>query len=269
MLPLPPPSQSPTLSAGLKAMASFLVHESHLKIGEQLFRWTEVEIYYHSAEHPDPFTHCDPVQGRWGEWYFHRTSGGLRGGTFKGIDLTIGSATAWGGILIRGMANDSYRVEGPSLVVDAMIQFTRSSSLAQLWERTKGIPAWDASNPLQIIPARNESLEQVFCPRVGLSLKKATPHSHHWEYIGRHYRLLVEPLLSKKGRLQTMIGLYVQGYSAEEISKRTGSPIHRVQEVLSAFNQGETFDPKTLIGQQPNPNQLAQLYGWSMAQGYS
>jgi hypothetical protein len=53
-------------------------------------RFTEVEMYYYGEPHPDPFTHRDPIQKYTGLWYFHRTAGVYRGGSFKGVDLTFG-----------------------------------------------------------------------------------------------------------------------------------------------------------------------------------
>src|SRR4051812_3609018 len=63
----------------------------------------EVEFYYRGAEHEDPFAHGDPVQRFPDRWYFHRTGGVYRGGSFKGLDLTFGNRTARAGILIRSL----------------------------------------------------------------------------------------------------------------------------------------------------------------------
>ena len=63
----------------------------------------EVEVYYHAADHPDPFAHRDPAQLHVGRWYFHRTGGTYRGGSFKGLDLAFGGSAAHAGVLIRGI----------------------------------------------------------------------------------------------------------------------------------------------------------------------
>ncbi|KAK1232619.1 hypothetical protein PQX77_004239 [Marasmius sp. AFHP31] len=68
------------------------------------YQFLEIEFYlWMSSCHEDPFTHGSEEQRISGRWYFHRapkrsedasrslTSGGYRGGTRKGLDLTLGS----------------------------------------------------------------------------------------------------------------------------------------------------------------------------------
>ncbi len=38
----------------------------------------------------DPFSHCDAMQQTCAQWYFHKTGGKYRGGTYKGLDVTFG-----------------------------------------------------------------------------------------------------------------------------------------------------------------------------------
>lgn len=89
-------------------------------------RIAELEFYYNTAVFPDPYPHGDELQRTAGQWcgarqfhpspliatcgnrsvhfcrYFHRTGGTYRSGTFKGLDITIGTDEKnYGGILIR------------------------------------------------------------------------------------------------------------------------------------------------------------------------
>src|SRR4051812_18481064 len=78
------------------ALAARLLTGTRFLVGREPHRFTEVEVYYHGPGHLDPFTHRDAIQRGSGTWYFHRTAGVLRGGSFKGLDLTFGGEAAFG-----------------------------------------------------------------------------------------------------------------------------------------------------------------------------
>src|SRR5947209_1578323 len=84
-------------------IAQRLLNGTILMVGGERHRFTEIEFYYHGGKHLDVFTHRDPIQKECGRWYFHRTRGTYRGGSFKGLDLTFGGPDAFGGVLIRGI----------------------------------------------------------------------------------------------------------------------------------------------------------------------
>jgi hypothetical protein len=97
-----------TAAAWFDAIAHVLLNETHLLVGGEAHRLTEIEFYYHASIHPDPFAHRNPVQLHPGRWYFHRTRGTYRGGSFKGLDLTFGRAAGaspaeFGGVLFRSL----------------------------------------------------------------------------------------------------------------------------------------------------------------------
>src|SRR4051794_39549996 len=85
-------------------IADRLLNASRLRVAGIPHRLTEIEFYdFDPTVHPDPFTHRDPIQRECGRWYFHRTGGVYRSGSFKGFDLTFGDGTSRAGILIRGL----------------------------------------------------------------------------------------------------------------------------------------------------------------------
>src|SRR5260370_37571223 len=84
-------------------LAEQLLDGSVLMVGNEPHRFVEIEFYYCGEGHGDPFTHRDPLQLESGRWYFHRTGGMYRSGSFKGLDLTFGSGGAHGGVLLPGM----------------------------------------------------------------------------------------------------------------------------------------------------------------------
>lgn len=89
--------------------------------GSNTYKIREIEIYYYDEDHEDPFVHCDPDQKSFGKWYFHKRGGTYKGGTFKGLDFTIGSDNVYGGALIRSIENDEL-IEGPCNCVDEILR---------------------------------------------------------------------------------------------------------------------------------------------------
>ncbi|MBY0231884.1 MAG: hypothetical protein K2W96_21590, partial [Gemmataceae bacterium] len=156
-------------------VATRLLCGSRLVAGGTAHRFTEVEAYYHGKGHLDLFAHRDPIQKGTGVWYFHRTAGVLRGGSFMGVDLAFGGPDAFGGMLIRGLSvePEGRLIDGPSLTVDHLIDCTGAGSVSALARAVDGKPAWDESNPMRL-----EWLEEAEChsvlrtARVGLSLKR-------------------------------------------------------------------------------------------------
>src|SRR5262249_29221395 len=126
-------SDGPIAVAWFAALADMLLNRSVLSIHGRAHRLTEVEVYYHSELHPDPFAHRDPVQVHGGRWYFHKSHGSYRGGSFKGLDLTFGDESAHAGVLFRGLqAVDGSYIDGPSLLVDYVLDATGYQSVAEL-----------------------------------------------------------------------------------------------------------------------------------------
>ncbi|THH07931.1 hypothetical protein EW146_g9156 [Bondarzewia mesenterica] len=163
----------------------------------------EVEFYLiKTGIHEDPFTHGNEEQRTSGQWYFHRaprpsaaspsysastnatSAGGYRGGTRKGLDLTLGTRASAdppvtsrffskasqsstmaladnirGGVLLRSIrrVSDSHVVSGPSLLVDELLRVNNAPSIVDL-VRTK----W--CGDISIFPSPNSS------PSVGKSV---------------------------------------------------------------------------------------------------
>ena len=66
-----------------------------LVVNKAVYDLSEIEFYYHSDKHKDPYVHKDNMQMTNGQWYFHGS----------GIDITFGEEKRkiYGGILIRGI----------------------------------------------------------------------------------------------------------------------------------------------------------------------
>lgn len=183
--------------------------------------------------------------------YFHRSprradtrvpglpvtaAGGYRGGTRKGLDLTIGGpitsqapntpVTIRGGALLRTVRRrtDSKIICGPSLLVDEILRLSGASDIDHLvstnWNGD--ISALSPPTPargtfMYLQRAQDTSIGEyptVYrSPRIGLDLSNpdTTESVTHPRvvFVGKPYRYFTHPeLLAYKGRVQTFVGLY-------------------------------------------------------------
>ena len=190
--------------------------------------------------------------------YFHRaprrsidgsrsstSATGYRGGTRKGLDLTIGgpilsphfvsSNTAGnidqvrGGVLLRSLrrVHDNETISGPSLLVDEILQQNNSPTIAvlvdEIWNHdtsafykhqvassSRSTLFIKARTPSQIASSKPEIYQS---PRIGLDLShpdiRASRDHPRVTYISRPYRYFIRPnLLTKNGRIHSFLGVY-------------------------------------------------------------
>ncbi|TFK83306.1 hypothetical protein K466DRAFT_267617 [Polyporus arcularius HHB13444] len=166
------------ISARFSEIADLLLHHYRVEIKtpskiDQL-ELLEIEFYlYKPGCHEDPFTHGSAEQCQAGRWYFHRPpsrsnelgtptafTSGYRGGTRKGLDITIGhpapavtskyfsdldstsadgspsssTSTLRGGILLRSIRrlSDKKVISGSSLLVDEILRLSGASTIPEL-----------------------------------------------------------------------------------------------------------------------------------------
>ncbi|OAX32586.1 hypothetical protein K503DRAFT_794724 [Rhizopogon vinicolor AM-OR11-026] len=196
----------------------------------------ELEFYLQkSGCHEDPFTHGSADQERSGQWYFHRApkrangsqdgiavtvAGGYRGGTRKGLDLTLGGPVRTkpssapeprivlrGGILLRTIrrCHDKKVISGPSLVVDEILRLCSASNVNEL------IQPKSTYMYLRKRPASSLATSRVFhSPRIDLDLSypetKGTAIHPRVVFVGKLYQHFTHPeLLVVNGRTQTFL----------------------------------------------------------------
>jgi hypothetical protein len=261
------PSNLPADAEGwFTSIAEQLLNGCVLMVGNQPHRFVEVEFYYHGAGHLDPFTHRDPLQLETGRWYFHRTAGVYRSGSFKGMDLSFGSGGAHGGVLIRGIeAPDGSLVDGPSLCVDHLLEKTGHRQVAALDDAIGGRLAWDSNNVLFLDDAPAAGRRPLFrSARVGLSLKKARASApgEMPRYIMKLYRYLSEPRRTAKGKTYLALALHGQGKSVDEIYQLTGCTRQAIQRYIEDYEAGRAeTDFKSYFGADLSPKDLCRLHG--------
>jgi hypothetical protein len=251
-------------------MANHLLNGCRLIAGGQPHRFTDIEFYYKSADHPDPFPHADPIQHHQGLWYFHKTHGEYRGGSYKGVDLTFGHDQATGGMLIRGIeAPDGTLIDGPSLTVDYLLAKTGHIGVAELDRAIAGRPGWEKGNPLGLIrlPAAEE--RPFFrSARVGLSLRRAWLKEAP-RFVMKPYRFLSEPKRIRKGKTLLILELHLEKRSEEEIREITGSPLKSIRSAIEESAAGEAeADLRQFVGKDLTPKTLCRLHGaWQAIYG--
>jgi hypothetical protein len=254
-------------------IAERLLNGCRLIIAGAAYRFTEVELYYFAPpEHADPFTHKDPLQLQPGRWYFHRTGGVYRSGSFKGVDLTFGDGQAYGGVLIRGIEGPGGTfIDGPSLTVDHLLDATGADDVAALDRAIGEKLAWDAGNPLRLEEgAAGEPRPLRRSARVGITLRRSRKtNPEPQRYVMAPYRFLTDPRRTAKGKPLIVIGLHLQGVASEEIRQLTGCTRQAVERYLADFEAGRkeaSLDP--FFGKELGPKELCRLYGaWSALHG--
>ena len=169
------------LDPWFERLAETLLNDAALLIQGQPHRLLEIELYVQREDHPDPFAHGSALQRALGRWYLHRQGPSLRGGTYKGLDISLGPEGVVGGALIRALQTPSgQRVEGCSRCVDHILSGASSSSLRDLDQALAPRHVWEPGGPLRLVEhAWPERRQVVATARVGLTLERAHPTRDH------------------------------------------------------------------------------------------
>ncbi|MBP0017269.1 MAG: hypothetical protein J7647_06880 [Cyanobacteria bacterium SBLK] len=246
-----------------EAIAQQILNQTHLAIAGENHRIVEIEFYYHNAEHPDPFTHCHPLQRTENRWYFHRRGQSYRGGTFKGVDLTFGDDRAYGGILLRSLEQpDGNIVNGSCNCVNYILQRTNYETVAELDAAIGDRNVRDRNLPLFLQPAEMPERSVFATARIGLSLKRVRSHSDMPAYLLQPYRYLTAPQKISKGKIYLVLALHRQGRSLDEIQQLTKYPKIKLQQYFQACARGrEGIDITPYYGKTLTALDICQLYG--------
>jgi hypothetical protein len=262
---VPPPSaEEAEYPPAFARLAELLLNRATLYIAQKPHRFTEIEFYFKGHRHDDKFTHCDSMQRRFGAWYFHRTGGEYRSGTYKGLDIAFGDGQAFAGILIRGIEamDDGKYIDGPCMFVDHALALTQKTGVADLaasFDLSIDKPEGGAS-PLYITPEAESRGRPLYgTARIGLSLKRGNTEARQ-RFIARHYRYISEPLKCKKGKLHLAVALHQKGQSLAEICKITESREAVVKGYLDAHEAGKA-KPFTDFGGELATRELCELFG--------
>ncbi|WAS91432.1 hypothetical protein [Nannocystis punicea] len=245
-----------------RRIAGLVLGGAEWHVGGVAHRITEIELYWNGAQHPDTFAHGDPIQYGLGQWYFHRTGGEYRGGTYKGVDITFGREDASGGILIRGLERlaDGALFDGPSLSVEHLLATTKQPSIRALVDSFANSVEPAERSPLFITLAPTPRDGGIYeSPRIGLTLKRGELENRV-RYLARPYRFLTEPRRIKKGRPHVVVGMHRQGRDAGDIAASTGSTRAQVEKYIAQYERGKLREPREFI-KDLSAEETCQLFG--------
>lgn len=161
-------------------IATDLMNNWILSAGNKSYRICELEFYYESDSHKDPYIHRHELQTKMGKWYFHGS----------GLDLTFGSEDNHRSILIRAiydLDNYSNYIYGPV------------KSVTELLGNLPGI--YDGDFTLRLEPdtmgkIKNEEKKIFEAPRVGLNKEKDL----NGDFYQKKYRFFVMPRKEHKDK---------------------------------------------------------------------
>jgi len=183
----------------VQKIADTMLNSYVLMVDGKEYRVAEIEFYiktdFQKNGHIDSYTHGDPNQKRFAKWYLHRyPNGSYKGGTYKGLDLTLGNKNTYFGILIRAIYDESTGiiVEGPCKVVNKILEHYNCTDVAQ-YMNGKQDPL-NARNTRNFYLKRKKNLvvEDIYCgSRIGLS-------DRYPEWRDVKYRFLIKKQLIKK-----------------------------------------------------------------------
>ena len=168
-------------------IARQLINHCVIVKNEIKYKIREIEFYYRSGIHPDPFVHEKPILKTVGRWYFHPS----------GVDITFGNGQNEGSILIRGLIrmDDELVINGSYKVFEELFQDNGSVDGNEL-------------NKVYIEQKDGESEQSImFGPRSGLRIiASEIDHEDKQEYMFKPYRFIAEDyyLISER----YLFGLY-------------------------------------------------------------
>lgn len=168
----------------MSKMADYVFKNYCLQAGDTPYWFTEIEFYYYSPEHPDPFCKRNPHRAQdtkspgvaSDKLFFH----------YSGVDISFDSDEAdkmkrqYGGILIRGIQNPNEKdaVSGPLKVLCHLLNKTQQTKEGRLTlqlapspftDTYKSIPRYGLS-----APAGDEAKQKYIAEPYRFHLSRAT-----------------------------------------------------------------------------------------------
>ncbi|AVL95176.1 hypothetical protein ma789 [Moumouvirus australiensis] len=179
-----------------KKLADKLFNHCYLLVKGSKWRLIEIEFYLHNQKHPDPYVHCNADQLLENTFYFHKfKTGTYKSGTFKGMDITIGSKKhdTYFGILIRSIQRikTGEMIEGPCNTVNKILSKYDLENIKDFTDY-KNLNIFDNEQQFHLRFSKNLEKEKIYAgPRIGLSDKFS-------EWQNKAYRFAIRPHLIKK-----------------------------------------------------------------------
>ena len=189
-----------------KRIASSLMNDHVLLVGENYYRFTELEFYYFEKDsHADIYSHQHKSQTTSGQWYFHGS----------GLDITFGSKDVFGGILIRGVKNLKVNkfINGPILCVQELFKNLGAINNSEKVSFYIQELPWDRMGSLI------EDQKVYSCQRVRLRQNKDIPD---FRFYNAFYRFFVYPKKEHANKSIIAENLLAQKFEKETINDLFG-----------------------------------------------
>lgn len=186
-----------------KRIASSLMNDNVLLVGENYFRFTALEFYYFEKNsHPDIYSHQHKNQTTNGQWYFHGS----------GLDITFGNKDVFGGILIRGIKNlkEKTYINGPIMCVQEL--FNHLGAVSNNEKQYFGIVEIPWNRMGSLIEVQNV----YYSRRVGLNTK--IDKSENKKFYNSLYRFFINPKETQKDKGTIVADLLAQVESKYELN---------------------------------------------------
>jgi hypothetical protein len=176
--------------------AELLINTVELVAGDTRYTIKELEFYFFSSEHKDPFMHGVERHYRFGEWYFHRfKTSETYTHTRRGLDLTFGNSETEcpGGILIRGIqeVGEDKAIVGPSKTVSELMHSlidAHSDDILYKLATKNGGQAFASGSKLSLVAAANARHAPVVSRRRhGLSERDVHFYNARYRFMTEDY----------------------------------------------------------------------------------
>lgn len=167
--------------AAINEMADYVLHNCCLQAGNKQYELTEIEFYYDTPNHPDPFCKRNPIKPQ--DTKFPEVDSDKLFFHYSGVDISFDSDDAdkmkrqYGGILIRGIksADGEEEFNGPLKVLCHLLNTTQQFGGSVLTLGTKKSPS---------------TVEILSTERYGLSANKNDKEK--LKFIAKPYRFYVK-----------------------------------------------------------------------------
>ena len=180
-------------------IAMELMNNWAIQIESKQYRIAEIEFYYNSEFHVDPYAHGHALQNKTGKWYFHGS----------GLDLTFGGNGSSGGILIRAI----YDFEGKNYIYGPL------NCVTELFSHLPGIYDNKSNISFGLIKANENDFmheDPIAAPRVGLNPAKDK------EKCEALYRFLIMPKYKHAEKTKIEASMIKLEYDEDVIKKIWG-----------------------------------------------
>ena len=238
------------------SMARELIFKSTLIAGGNQYQITEVEFYYYSDVHQDPFCRRTEAQLGIGKWCFHRKGKSYREGNYRGLDISFGG-DCYGGLLLRSIRKGEEVIEGPCLVVNELLSALGANSVTELVEQADfDDDIFEGS--LRLVSDSQESTPLYQSARYGLVAKG----SAYLPFLIAPYRYATRLHHLKKGIQNFVLELFSEGYSLGELGLITGCNHVIYNGWILAFIEGYRRNEPPVFGQRLSVSDASRTYGY-------